>query len=293
MAKDVTSALGQSNRTALILESGAMRGVYQCGVLKAFKEHNLEFDIVIASSAGAYNGIRYLSNQMDICEEIYVADLTGRRFIKPWNLFIPGRHFLDLDYLIDEICGMESKAIDMGAVIRSRSEFYITALELDTMTTRFFNAKETDIHLLLKATAAIPHLYSSKVIINGRRYIDGGLLSPVPLNRAIELGCKELYVVLNRAAQDSKPSYTKRLLSKMPGQIMRLMVEHNRLRHEAEQFLSKPHENLSLNVIRPRQAMPVGRFTSDESKLRLCIDTGYRDGLEFIHSRQIPNHSIQ
>ena len=285
MAEKISSGEKRSYRTALILSSGAMRGVYQCGVLKAFREHNLEFDVVIASSAGAYNGIRYLSNQMDICEKIYLVDLTGRRFIKPWNLFIPKRHFLDLDYLIDEVCRMESRVIDMDEVIRSRSDFYITALEFDTMTTRFFNAKESDIYLLLKATAAIPRLYSSKVMIDGRQYIDGGLLEPVPLSKAIELGCSELYIVLNRAVQNKKPLHTKRLLSKIPGQASRLMVEHSRLRSEAEQFLSQPHKGLSLNVIRPRQPIPVGRFTSDESRLRLCVETGYRDGLEFIRNR--------
>jgi predicted patatin/cPLA2 family phospholipase len=64
----------QHCKTALILSSGAMRGAYQCGVLKAFKEYDLQFDVVIGSSAGAYNGIRYLSNQMDICEEIYIGE---------------------------------------------------------------------------------------------------------------------------------------------------------------------------------------------------------------------------
>jgi len=277
--------MSQQYRTALILSSGAMRGAYQCGVLKAFKEYDLEFDVVVASSVGAYNGIRYLADQMDICEEIYVADLSGGRFIKPWNFLIPGRHFLDLDYLVDEVCRTESKSLDMDKVISSRSEFYITALESDTIAIRFFDAKESDIYPLLKATAAIPFLYSGKVMINGKRYIDGGLLEPVPISKAIELGCKELYVILNRAAKDSQPSYMKQLISRMPGRIPRIMAEHARVKAEVNQFLYQSHEDISLTVIRPRQPMPVGRFTSDREKLQFCIDTGYRDGLDLIKAR--------
>lgn len=277
----------QHHRTALILSSGAMRGAYQCGVLKAFKEYDLQFDVVIGSSAGAYNGIRYLSNQMDICEEIYVTDLPGGRFINPRNLFIPGSHFLNLDYLVDEICNMKSRLIDMDEVIRSPSEFYITALEYDTMITRFFDAKKHDIHLLLKATAAIPFLYSGKVMINGKRYIDGGLLEPVPLSKAIQLGCKRLYVVMNYSEADGKASYFKQVICKMPGRIPRLMAEHDRLKKEAKQFLHQIHEDLSLTVIRPRQSTSVGRFTSDGEKLQSCIDTGYSDGLELIRSGKI------
>lgn len=274
-------------RTALILSSGAMRGAYQCGVLKAFKEYDLQFDVVIGSSAGAYNGVRYLSNQMDICEEIYVNDLPGGRFINPRNLFIPGSHFLNLDYLVDEICSMESRLIDMDEVIRSPSEFYITALEYDTMMTRFFDAKKHDIHLLLKATAAIPFLYSGKVMINGKRYIDGGLLEPVPLSKAIQLGCKKLYVVMNYPEADGKSSYFKQVICKMPGRIPHLMAEHDRLKKEAKQFLRQNHDDLSLTVIRPRHSMSVGRFTSDGEKLQSFIDTGYSDGLELIRSGQI------
>lgn len=277
----------QHYRTALILSSGAMRGAYQCGVLKAFKEHDLQFDVVIGSSAGAYNGVRYLSNQMDICEEIYVTDLPGGRFINPRNLFIPGSHFLNLDYLVDEICNMKSRFIDMDEVNRSPSEFYITALEYDTMMTRFFDAKKHDIHLLLKATAAIPFLYSGKVMINGVRYIDGGLLEPVPLSKALQLGCKKLYVVMNYSEADGKPSYFKQLICKMPGRIPRLMAEHDRLKKEAKQFLRQTHDDLSLTVIRPRHSMSVGRFTSDGEKLQSCIDTGYSDGLELIRSGKI------
>jgi predicted patatin/cPLA2 family phospholipase len=264
-----------------------MRGAYQCGVLKAFKEYDLEFDVVVGSSAGAYNGIRYLADQMDVCEEIYVVDSSGRRFIKPWNLLIPGRHFLDLDYIVDEVCRTESKSIDMEKVISSRSEFYITALELDTMVTRFFDAKKSDIHLLLKATAAIPLLYSGKVMIKGKQYIDGGLLEPVPIRKAIELGCEELYVILNRAAEDSRPSYIKQLISRIPGKIPRIMAERNRIKAEMDQFLYQPHEDFSLTVIRLHQPMPIGRFTSDREKIQFCIDTGYSDGLNLMRSNQV------
>ena len=64
------------------------------------------------------------------------------------------------------------------------------------------------------------------------------------------------------------------------------MAEH-RIKSEVNQFLCQSHEGISLTVTRPRQAMPVGRFTSDEGKLRFCIDTGYRDGLELVHNGQI------
>lgn len=73
-------------KTALILASGAMTGSYQCGVLKAFKEADMGFDVVIGSSVGAYNGARYLAGQMDICESIYLNDLTGDKFIKFANI---------------------------------------------------------------------------------------------------------------------------------------------------------------------------------------------------------------
>jgi predicted patatin/cPLA2 family phospholipase len=155
------------------------------------------------------------------------------------------------------------------------------------MVTRFFDAKKNDIHLLLKATAAIPSLYSGRVMIDGKRYVDGGLLEPVPISKAVQMGCKELYVILNRAAGDKQPSYVRQLIGKMPGRISRLMAEHNRIKAEVDQFLRRPYGNISVTIIRPYEPMPVSRFTSSREKLQFCIDTGYHDGLEFIRSRQI------
>jgi predicted patatin/cPLA2 family phospholipase len=261
-----------------------MMGSYQCGVLKAFRQHELEFDVIVGSSAGAYNGIRYLSNQMDICEKIYLDDLTNGRFVRKRNLLIPGRNFMDLDYLIDEVCHRESRLIDMDEVLRSKSEFYITALEFDTMITRFFDAKKHDILLLLKATAAIPYAYSSKVFINGKRYLDGGLLEPIPINKAIELKCNKIYVVLNTVAANSKESGNNKIM-KLPGKIPKIMAEHSRIKHEMNDFLYQSHDNLDIIIIRPEKSIPATRFTTDKAIIQACVDMGYRDGLGFINKK--------
>lgn len=278
--------IDNNGKTALVLSSGAMMGSYQCGVLKAFRQHNLEFDVLIGSSAGAYNGIRYLSDQMDICERIYVDDLTNGRFFNKKNLFIPGKNFMDLNYLVDEVCKMESRVIDMDKVIKSKSEFYITAFELDTMTTRFFDAKKYDIFLLLKATAAIPYVYKDEVIIEGKRYIDGGMFEPIPIKKAIELKCNKIYVVLNTTLEQANKR-KKSFLHKLPGRIPKIMAEHNRIKHELNNFLYQKHEGIEIIVIRPKEPIPANRFTADKDKIQACVDIGYRDGLDFIAKQYV------
>jgi len=267
-------------KTALILASGAMTGAYQCGVLKAFKEAKMAFDVVIGSSVGAYNGARYLADQMDICEKIYLDDLTGDKFIKFSNIFKVGRHVMDLDYVVYGID--KNKALNVEKIIRAKSDFYITALEATTMETRFFDAKHNDIFLLLKATAAIPYVYSGKVFINGKRYFDGGLFEPIPAKKAIELGCKRLYIILNRAQKDKRPLPVPKQGIQIFGSIPRLFIEHYRLKNEAEQFLYQQHRDITIHVIRPSLPLPCGRFTREREKLQFCIDAGYRQGLDFI-----------
>ncbi len=276
--------INNGKKTALVLSSGAMMGSYQCGVLKAFRQHNLEFDVLVGSSAGAYNGIRYLADQMDICERIYVDDLTNGRFFNRKNLFIPGRNFMDLNYLVDEVCRMKSRVIDMDKVMRSKSEFYITAFELDTMTTRFFDAKRYDIFLLLKATAAIPYVYRDKVIIDGKRYIDGGMFEPIPIRKAIELKCNKIYVVLNTTLEQTNKR-PPLFLHKLPGLIPKIMAEHNKIKRKLNDFLYQKHDGIEIIVIRPKERIPASRFTSDKDLIQACVDIGYKDGLEFI-SRQ-------
>jgi len=278
-----------NRRTALVLASGAMRGAYQCGVLKAFREFDLEFDVVVASSAGAYNGVRYLAHQMDVCESIYVEDCSGTKLIKPWNLFLPHRHFLDLDYLVDQVCRADCKPIDMEKVLNSKSEFHIAALEEDTMITRFFDAKKEDIHLLLKATAAIPLLYSNKVMIHGKRYVDGALLEPVPVAKAVELGCKALWVILNTSKEENRVAPIRWVSSRIPGRMFRAMARHDKTKTEADRFLYQTHEELSLTIIRPDPSVRMGRFETSGEKLQSLIDIGYRDGMKTIAGGKVPN----
>ena len=265
-------------KTALVLSSGAMMGSYQCGVLKALREHDIEFDLVVGSSAGAYNGVRYLSNQMDICERIYVDDLTNGRFVVKKNFFIPGRNFMDLDYLVDEICNLKSRLIDIEEVLRSKSEFYITALELDTLTTRSFDAKKHDILMLLKATAAVPYAYPKKVFIDGKRYIDGGMLEPIPIKKAIEFGCNRIYVVLNTVTKNGEESKPNKILSILPGKLPKVMIEHGRIKRKMEDFLYQTHDGINIVVIRPKKPIPATRFTTDREIIQRCVDIGYGDG---------------
>ena len=51
------------SRTGLVLEGGGMRGVFTCGVLDCFMDHDIRFPYVVGVSAGACNGLSYMSGQ--------------------------------------------------------------------------------------------------------------------------------------------------------------------------------------------------------------------------------------
>ena len=86
------------DQTALVLEGGGLRGVFTCGVLDCFMDHGIEFPFIVGVSAGACNGLSYMSGQ------------RGRA--KSSNIDLMDQyHYVGLKYLITQGCIMDYKLL--------------------------------------------------------------------------------------------------------------------------------------------------------------------------------------
>jgi predicted patatin/cPLA2 family phospholipase len=194
--------VSDGNRKVLILEGGGMRGVFLTGVLQAFTDHSFfPFDTVIGSSAGALTGCAYAAGQIYLSRDAFFGKLLSGKFIRPANIFNADRHILDLDWMIDTVVKGRDP-LDLES-LRKACPVIITATDcVDDRPpeTVYLNSRTDDIYTALKATAAIPVLYRGFVEYGGHRLLDGGLLDPIPFNRAMDMGYREedIVVVLTR-----------------------------------------------------------------------------------------------
>jgi predicted patatin/cPLA2 family phospholipase len=186
-----------SVKLGLVVEGGAMRGIYSGGALVALERIGFKslFDEVYAESAGAINACYFLAGQTELGIRIYTEDLQTLRFVNPARVGT----IVNIDYVAEEVL-QRSKPLDAGAVLASPSRLFIAITNALDGSPRLVDVKRENppLYTLLKATTAIVPLYNRAVDLGGIPYVDGGISNPIPVQSAVEAGCTHILVLLTR-----------------------------------------------------------------------------------------------
>ncbi len=274
--------------SVLVLEGGGMRGVYTAGVLEAFSEieagRGLRFDGVVACSAGACVAASYLAGQPRRNRQVYLDFLDGDKLVRFRRLF-SGGSVMDIDYLAYDVT-LRLCPLDLDALRRSETRLYIGVTDCETGASRYLTNHEDDLITAIRATCSLPFFSRSEVPYQGRRYVDGGVSDPVPVGKAIEVGAKDVVLVLtssieSRGDKRSRASVLDRFFSSSPAIRRSLGERHHRYR-DAARLLESPPSGVRISVIRPSRPLPVTRTTTRRSLLEQGCDLGYEDGRAFL-----------
>ena len=117
-------------KTGLILEGGAMRGIYTAGVLDVLMEHAIAADGVIGVSAGAVHGCNYVSGQRGRSIRYYKKYAQDPRFISVRSLLRTG-NMVDTDFCYREL-PLELDPFDNEAFMASAIPFYVVCTDVET-----------------------------------------------------------------------------------------------------------------------------------------------------------------
>jgi len=271
---------------SLVLEGGGMRCVYTSGVLEAFEEAGLSFDTVVGCSAGACGGASFVAGQAWRNRHVYLNYLDGGKFVR-FHRLLTGGDVMDVDYLTDEITTTLCP-LDLDALRTTTRRLEIGVTDYQTGALRFLNNHDDDLLTAFRATCALPLFYRGQVFYQGRRYIDGGVSEPVPVERAIALGGKTIVSVLTspieeRAVKRKRVPGALRLFSSSAAVRRALQDRYRRYRRVSE-LMRTPPPGVSLHVIRPSRPLRVGRTTTDRSRLEGACELGLADGRRFVES---------
>lgn len=274
----------QNGKRALVLEGGGMRSSYLAGVLIALHERGIHFDAVIGTSAGACCGASFIIGEPQNNKIILEDHLTSGKFVRYGNIF-NGGNLVDIDYLIDDVC-MKHVPLDLERVKNSPTFLYMAATDYQTGEVCFFNNREHDIREALRASCAMPYLYRKKVVINGRRYIDGGVVADIPLEYALTLGCTDIVVVSTRPQGFRKTeSWISTQLSRWIYADSPVLTHVFRNRHllynRCLDLISNPPKGCRIHLIASSKPLPVTRTTRKKKKVEQALRMGYEDGLAF------------
>jgi predicted patatin/cPLA2 family phospholipase len=269
--------------SVLVLEGGGMRGAYSAGVLEAFSEadsgRGFPFEDVVACSAGACVAASYLAGQPRRNRKVYLDFLDGDKLVRFRRLFTGGS-VMDIDYLAFDVT-LRLCPLDLDALRRSSTRLHIGVTDCETGASRYLTNHEDDLVTAIRATCSLPLFSRSEVPYQGRRYVDGGVSDPVPVGKAIELGAKDLVLVLTSSIESrgerSPLAVFDRFLSSSPA-IRRSLAERHLRYRDAARLLASPPPGVRISVIRPSRPLPVTRTTTRRDLLEQACDLGYQDG---------------
>lgn len=186
-------------KIALALGGGAARGFAHIGVIKVLEGHGLKPDIVVGTSAGSVAGALYTSGHSGFDLQQIAFDLD-RATVADWTLF--GKGLIKGDALRQFI----NHAVANKTIQQLRPRFACLATNLKTGESVLFERGE--VGLAVQASSAVPGVFRPAVIGN-QEYVDGGLVSVVPIKSARKMGADFVIAVDVAAPPDQTEAQGK------------------------------------------------------------------------------------
>lgn len=184
-------------KTGLVLEGGAMRGLFSAGVMDVLMEHQIAFDGAIGVSAGAAFGCNYKSRQPGRVIRYNTEYARDPRYCSLRSLFKTGDLF-GADFCYHELPN-KLDPFDTEAFQQNPMEFYVVCTDVLTGEAVYQKCGIADDECFewLRASASMP-LVSRTVEIGGRRMLDGGIADSIPLRYFEQIGYNKILVILTQ-----------------------------------------------------------------------------------------------
>lgn len=265
-------------KTGLVLEGGAMRGMYTAGVLDVLLENDIRADCIVGVSAGALFGVNYLSGQAGRAIRYNKRFNGDRNYLGILPLLREG-NIVSTRYAYQEV-PHRLDPFDDEAFIRSGVPFYAVVTDIANAQPEYVRIDSVFAQMeVLRASGSMPFV-SRPVEIGGRKYLDGGISDSIPIAWMDSQGVDKMIVVLT---QDS--AYRKRKMSpallhayglRYPAIARRLRDRHTEYNQTLDTVAQWEAEGRAF-VFRPPERLTIGKTEKDPAKLQAVYDLGRKD----------------
>ena len=264
-------------KTGLILEGGAMRGMFTAGILDVLMEHDVTFDGAIGVSAGAVFGCNYKSHQPGRAIRYNIAYCGDKRYASFRNLLRTG------DLYGEQFCYHDIPErldpFDAKAFEASPMEFFVVCTEVRTGDPVYHKCRTGGLEDMkwMQASASMP-LATRTVRIGYHRLLDGGIADSIPVRFFESIGYKRNLIILTqpRDFQKKKPKLLpviRARYARYPAFVAAVADRHERY-NETLSYISMLEEAGEAYVVRPPIALEIGAMERDPRQLQRVYDTG-------------------
>lgn len=266
-------------RAGLVLEGGAMKGVYTAGVLDFFLDAGIDFEKCYGVSAGACCMCSYLSKQRGralatMTDYLNDKDYWGlSSFLRTGDLFNVQMCYHDIPEKLN--------LFDYEAFDKNPSRGYAVVTNIETGFAEYIPLQEMhrDIEAV-RASASMPFV-SRNVDIGGKMYLDGGLADSIPILHAVTDGCRKNVVVMTKEEgywrSPMRHAGAARLKYAKYPKVYELIKNRHNTYNETLRYIYKQVEEGTVFLIQPRYKSDVSRTEKDASKLRALYEEGYEE----------------
>lgn len=265
-------------KIGLVLEGGAMRGMYTAGVLDVFLDEGIQVDGIIGVSAGVLFGVNYLSKQRGRAiryNKKYAKDkryMGIRSLIKTGNIINKNFAYYEVPTKLD--------VFDQKTYSKSKVPFYATVTNVETGEAEYIKIKDIFKQMeVLRATSAMPFV-SNIVEIDNKKYLDGAIADSIPIDKMKNLGYDKIIVVLTKPLNYRKKKRGHKLIQigykRYPSFVKTMQNRYKNYNNTIEKIIDMENKK-EIFVIRPSKQIKMGRIEKDSEKLEEMYNLGVAD----------------
>ncbi len=278
-------------KLGVIMEGGASRTVFSCGVTDCFLEEGIMPDYLAGVSAGIAYGVSYLSGQKGRNREIIEKYMSDKRYMgMRYLLDHKMKSYYNIPFVFGEVPN-KLVPFDYDAFAAYPGEVEAVVANIKTGEAEYLPVPRDDKDFrVIVASCALPVIFQP-IKIGKSYYLDGGVADSVPYLRALEKGCDKIIVILTRARNYIKTTeWSVNVASKVYRHYPKLVES---LRNRADSYnqcmrkLYQAEKEGKIFIIAPKDTFGVGRTESSPAKLLKLCDEGYYQAKESIHALRL------
>ncbi len=264
-------------KTGLVLEGGAMRGLFTAGVMDVMMEQALRYDGIVGVSAGSSFGCNYKSHQPGRVLRYNMRFHDDPRYMGLRSLLTTG-NLVGAEFSYHTL-PLELDVFDSATFESDPTEFHVVCTDVDTGEPVYYVMERVDYDSLewLRASASMPVVTRPVRVSDGRRMLDGGISDSIPLEYFQRAGYGRNVVILTQPRDYRKqpaPEWLFKLL--MPGtpKIAEAMARRHEMYNAQLEYVGRQVEAGNTFVIAPEAPLPIGRVEMKPEKMQRVYEMG-------------------
>ncbi len=265
-------------KVGLVLEGGAMRGMYTAGILDSFLDNNIKVDCILGVSAGALFGVNYCSKQKGRAlryNKKYIKDsryMSLKSLIKTGNLVNTEFAYHEVPFKLD--------VFDEETYSKSKTDFYAVITNIKTGKAEYKKLINVSVQIdELRASGSMPYV-SKPVKIGNEYYLDGALADSIPVLKCKEMGYEKIIVVLTKPLsyrKKKRPAFIAKIFYKKYPNLVNAINTRYIKYNETLDIIIDMENKKEIFVFRPSKDLKIKRIEKDTDKLQAMYDLGVKD----------------